>query len=357
MRVSILTAIIVGLAAVAAACGSAEDSTVGGELHIYNWDDYFGPTTLEDFEAEFGIEVFLDTFEDENEAVSVIASDTSRYDLFIVSDNTVAEMAAEKLLAELDHENIPNLANIYPKYLDLPNDPGNRFGVPYDWGTTGIIYNTKCIDPEEESWGVLRDPAVSGKVAMDSDFRVVIGSILQYLGYPMNSRDEAQLDEAVSVLRDMRSQQGVEFLAWWDILDRMVAGELCAGQVFNGDAAYKLPENEDLAFFVPMEGSDLYFDTIAIPRDAPNKAGAELFINYILRPDVHAAINNYTGYASPNWASVEQGFIDEEFLSDPVSYPSIDNLEFWAVFDAETRALWNEAWAEVQRASPTAANQ
>ncbi len=291
--------------------------------------------------------------------MATIASYPSRYDFFIVSDTVVAEMAAEKLLAELDHENIPNLVNIYPEYLDLPTDPGNRFGVPYDWGTTGVIFNAECIEPEEESWGIFGDPAISGKVAMDSDFTVVIGTTLQYLGYPMNSRDEGQLDEAVSLLRDWRSERGLEFLAWTDIADGMATGELCAAQMFNGDAAFLMEENEglDLDFFVPMEGSDIYFDTMAIPRDAQNKAGAELFINYILRPDVHASINNYTWYASPNRASVEQGLVDEELLSDPVSYPSTDNLEPWTIFDTELRALWNEAWAAVQRESPAAANQ
>ena len=341
------------LAIALAGCGSGDGGqpapTPGPELHFYNWEDFIDPAVLEGFEAEFGIAVIVDTFEDETEAVAVINADTSKYDLFVISDAVIGEMAAQKLLAEIDRDNVPNLANIDSRYLDLPADPGNRFSVPYDWGTTGIVYNATCIEPEAESWAVLRDPRVANRVAMDSDPSVVIGSMLRYLGHSLNSDDPQALDEAVSVITDMRANQGLEFLPWDAMWEQLVAGDLCAAQVFNGDAAYFMAENEDLAFFVPSEGSDFYLDSLAIPRDARNKIGAELFMNYLLRPDVHAAVTNYTGYPNPNRASVEEGHIDAELLADPVIYPDTAGLEPWVVFDSERRALWNEAWAEVQR--------
>jgi spermidine/putrescine transport system substrate-binding protein len=350
MRVarSVLAVVFVGLAALAAACGSGDDSTIGGELHILNWEDYFAPTTLGEFEAEFGVDVFLDTFEDEEEMLSVVESDPSRYDVIFASDATIGEMIVARLLAGLDLDNIPNLGNIDPAFLDQPWDPGNQHGVPYAWGSTGVIYNTKYLQPQEESWAVLQDPVLAGRVALDSDPFVVIGLALKSLGYSLNSRDHVQLDEAVALLREQRPLLA-GFLDAITIRDRVISEELWAAQLYTGDAAFAIEENEDLAFFIPREGSDVYVDTMAVPRDARNKPAAELFINYILRPDVHAAIGDYTGYAVPNQRAVEQGLIDPEVLSDETVYPAVDLLEPWEIFDGEITSLWNKAWADIQR--------
>lgn len=347
----------VGLAGLAAACGSGGGSKIGGELHIYNWDDYFAPNTLEDFETEFGIKVYLDTFDDEAQLLSVISSDPSSYDVFIGSDALIGEMKELRLLAKLDHNNVPNLANIDTRFLDLPADPGNEYSAPYDWGTTGVMYNKNCIQPEEESWAVLRDPRVAGKVAMDTDLSVVIGSTLKSLGYSLNSGDKQQLAEAVGVLQQQVSTLGLRFIPSQDVVEMMKSGELCAAQAYNGDAAKVMAENENVAFFIPKEGSDIYLDVMAIPRDAPNKAAAEAFINYILRPEVESACNEYTGYATPNRAAIDEGYVGSDLLSNPVIYPDTAHLEPWIGFDGPRRALWNEAWADVQRETATSRNQ
>lgn len=350
--------LMAGLAVLAAACSTGDSRPqVGKELHIFNWQDYLAPTTLADFEKEFGIKVYLDTFDDEDELLSTISSDPSSYDLFIGSDVLIGEMVELRLIAELDLDNVANLANIDSAFLDLPGNPGNRYGIPYDWGTTGVMYNTTCIEPrdEEESWALLRDPRIAGRVAMDTDPAVAIGSTLKYLGYSLNSSDPGELDEAVGILKDRIGQVQLRFIPAYDARQMMKSGELCATQAYNGDAANEMAKNEDFAFFVPKEGSDIYFDMMAIPRDAKNKAGAELFINYVLRPEVHAAINNYTGYATPNRAAREQGLIDQAYLSDPTIYPDTALLEPWVVFSGQRRALWNRAWADVQ--SVAAASQ
>jgi spermidine/putrescine transport system substrate-binding protein len=336
---------MVAMLAVGATTPAGAQEVAGSELHFFNWEEYVDPQVLEDFEAEYGIKVIVEHFTDENEMVSVIQADTSRYDLFTTSDATLTEMIQQRLVAELDHASIPNLANIDPAFLDLPNDPGNKHSAPYDWGTTGIAYNTDCVEPEEESWALLQDPRLAGRVAMDTDFQVVLGSTLKYLGHPLNTTDPAHIEAAVAVLRDLRTKQGMELIIWDDMLDMLAAGELCAVQAFNGDTAVWMDEYEQIAFFVPMEGSDFYLDVMAIPRDAQNKAGAELFINYMLRPDVHATNNEYTGYAVPNRASIEGGYVSPELLADPVRYPDAEGLEPWVPFDTEMRNLWNKAWA------------
>jgi spermidine/putrescine transport system substrate-binding protein len=336
-------AAVLALGSVATAGAQSE---AGSELHFLNYDEYVDPQVLEDFEAEFGIKVIIDTFDDENEMVSIIQADTSRYDLFSTSGTTLFEMNEQRLLADLDLTNIPNLANLDPRYRDLPNDPGNRHSVAYDWGTTGLAYNTDCLQPEEESWNLLMDPRAKGRVGMDSDFSVVLGVALKYLGYPLNSSDPGQVDEAIAYLRELQAKQGMEFMTWDEMLDGLATGDLCVATTFNGDTAVYMDEFENIGFFVPAEGSDFYVDVLAIPRDARNKLGAELFMDYILRPDVHAANNDYTGYAVPNRASVEGGYVDEDVLADPVRYPDAETLEAWVPFTTERRSLWNQAWSD-----------
>ncbi len=343
-----LVALLVGLAMLAVACDSGEDSVIGGEFHIFNWEDYFAPTTLEGFEAEFGVDVFLDTFDDEEAMLSVVQSDTAQYDVIVASDSLIADMGDLKLLAELNLDNIPNLANIGTEFLDQPWDPGNRYSVPYTWGSTGIVYNTKYVEPASRSWSLLREPDLAGRVAMLNDFSVVIGVTLKSLGYPLNSSDAAQLDEVVELLRAQRPLLA-GFLDPMTIQESMLAEDVWVAQAYNGDAAFMMDENEDLEFFIPVEGSDIWVDNLAIPRDARNKAAAEAFLNYVLRPDVQADISNYTEYATPNEAALEQGLIDEELLTSDVSYPPLDVLEAWVQFDAEQTSLWNKAWADIQR--------
>ena len=344
---------MVGLLFLFPACGSNEDSVVGGELHILNWEDYFAPSTLENFEAEFGTDVLLDTYDYENVAVSAIQSDPSRYDVVVFSDELIAEMTDLNLLAELSLESIPNLANIDPQFLNQPWDPDNRYSVPYAWGSTGILYNTKYVDSAKKSWSLLQDPHLAGRVALAKDPNVVIGLALKSLGYSLNSRDPDQLDEAVGVVRTQKPLLA-GFFDPVTIRKEMASEGLWAAQLFSGDAAMVMSENENLAFFIPAEGSDYYVDSLAIPRDARNLEAAHLFINYILRPDVHADIANYTAYAIPNRAALQQGLVDEELLASEASHPPRELLEAWVPHDDEMNALWNKAWADVERDASTA---
>ena len=260
------------LAAAGSAFVASAEPEATRELRLYNWDEYVSPQVLEDFEAEFGILVTVETFSDEDEMVSVVQGDTSRFDILVASDEVVHQLIEQRLLSELRHENVPNLANADPRFLDLPSDSGNVYSAPYAWGTTGITYDTGCVEPSEESWGLLLDPSIAGRVAMDIDFDVALASILKYLGYPLNSRDPEEVAAATSVLGSLINDQGLEFLPWDEILDRLASGDLCAGQTYNGDAVVYLEDNEQLAFFVPKEGSDFFVDSLTITRDSPEPA-------------------------------------------------------------------------------------
>ncbi len=349
---ALLTLLSLAIAGVACDSDGGADWD-GRELHIYNWEDYIAPTTIPDFAKEYGVKVTLDTFVNENELMSSIASNPGRYDLFIASNNIVGEMAELRLVAKLNKQAIPNLANLDPRFLNLPGDPQSDYGIPYDWGTTGILYDTKCVQPRDKSWALLRDPSLTGRVAMDIDPNTTIGATLKSLSYPLNSKDPGQVRQVVDALQDQLTSGQLQLVDISVEAREMVkTGALCATLAYNGDAAHDMATDKDLAFFVPREGSDLYVDEMAIPRDAPNKDVAELFINYVLRPEIDAAISDYVGYASPNIAAIDKGLIAQETLSDPTRYPKTGNLEPWVVSDAARKSLWNQAWADIQGSVP-----
>lgn len=334
-----------------------KEQQLSDELNIFNWEDYFGETTIEDFEAEFGVKVNLDTYEDEEEIYSALQSDPTKYDLVFPSGDSAQDLFNLNLIAEINKENIPNLKNIYEKYLNLPHDPNNNFTIPYDWGTTGIIYNIKYIDEENitNSWDMLFNSNYGGKVANLDNPYVVVGYTLKMLGYSQNSIEPNELDEARARLLEQKPII-VGYLSAMEILNKMISEELWIAPTYSGEAWVAIESNTNLTYFVPDEGSDIYFDVIAIPIAAKHKYTAEVFLNYILRPEVHAAITNYTGYANPNQAAHEAGLIDKEQLNNPLVYPQqdiIDKLEPWIVYeDAEDVGYQlhriNEIWAALQ---------
>ena len=344
----ILAALVVGLLGWGIACNLGAKAPVGGEIRIYNWKDYFAPNTLDDFASETGIRVSLDEFDDEQAMLSVIESDPSRYDVIFASDLMIADMVDLRLLAELDRKDLPNLANIDPAFLDQSWDPGNKYSVPYTWGSTGVVYSKNNVQTSERRWSLLWDPKLQRRVALLNDPFVVLGLALKSLGHPMNSKDPTQVQRATDLLKSYE-EHITGFLEPTEIKEKMVSGELWAAQIYSGDAAAIMAENPDLEFFIPIEGSDLWIDSIAVTRSAPNKRAAEMFLDYILRPKVQAEISKYTGYATPNKAALQQGLVAREVLDNGVSYPPRDRLERWTQLDAQRRTLWNMAWAEIQK--------
>jgi spermidine/putrescine transport system substrate-binding protein len=354
-----LFAMLIAFAALlAAACGGDEEERPLSVLHFLNWEDYVDPAILEGFEAEYGIEVVIHTFDDEPELVSRLTSpDAGQFDLFVASGTVLGELAESRLLAELNQDRVSNLSNIDPTFLDQAWDPGNRYSAPYDWGTTGIVYNTNHVSPDELSWSLLSEPEIAPHAALDSDFSVVIGLALVATGHPIDSTDPGALDEAVALIQE-QVRNGIRFEDAYSIRVQMTEGELWAAQAFNGDAVAAMADNADLDFFIPSEGADIYFDTFGIPRDAKNKIGAELFINYILRPEVHAAATAYTGYQNPNAEAARTGLLelDEDGVQQLV-HESTDRLQAWTIFDDEEYSAWNRAWSEVQSAQASSASR
>jgi spermidine/putrescine-binding protein len=334
-----------------AACGGgAQEVELAEELHIYNWSEYIDPEIFADFEAEYGVKVIEDTFASNEELLAKLQAGATGYDLIIPSDYMVEIMIEEGLLAELDKENIPNFSNLDEKFTDPPFDPGMVFCIPYQWGTTGIGYNSEEFDDPPDSWAYLFDPDIAsqyaGKFSMLNDSRESIGAALKYLGYSLNSTDESQLMEARDLL--IQQKQWVYSYDSDQFEDLVSADETLLGHGWSGDFFTAAVEDERVWYAIPTEGAVIWVDNMCIPASAPNKYTAEVFINYLLEPEVGAAITNYTWFGSPNAASEE--FIDEEILSEPAIYPPpevMDRLE-WIEDVGDATPMYERIWTEVK---------
>jgi spermidine/putrescine transport system substrate-binding protein len=283
------------------------------------------------------------------------------YDVIFPSSYLVPTMSELGLLAEIDHKNIPNLKNIDPLFLNIPDDPGNKYCVPYQWGTTGIGYRTDVFGDEvPDSWAYLFDPekakkwAEAGGINVLNDQRELIGAALKYLGYSLNDTDEAHLQEAKEVIlkvkpyiKSFNSEDYDESL--------LVPKEVVMSHAWNGDVAQAASKTIDeetgvspWAYTVPKEGGFIWADQICVTSFSQRKATAEHFINYLLDAENGAAITNYTYYASPNAAAKE--FILPEILNDPAIYPPqevIDKLE-WGKPLGEAVFLYDQIWTEIK---------
>ena len=327
-------------------------SELAKELHVYNWSEYIDPQIYADFEEEFGVHVVEDTFASNEELLAKLQAGAAGYDVIVPSDYMVEIMIEEGLLAKLNRDNISNIKNIDPKFANPPYDPGMVYCVPYQWGTTGIGYNADEFDEAPDSWAYLFDPAVAseyaGQFTMLNDSRESIGAALKYLGYSLNSTDEAQLTEA----RDLLIQQKKWVYAYdsEQYEDLISADETLMAHGWSGDFFMAAVEDERIWYAIPQEGGVIWADNLCIPNTASSQYTAEVFINYLLRPEVGAAISNFTWYASPNAAATE--FIDAEILEEPAIYPPPEVMEKleWIEDVGEATPLYERMWTEVKAA-------
>lgn len=329
---------------------AAPDPKLAKELHVFNWSEYIDPEIYRDFEQEFGVKVTEDTFASNEDLLAKLQAGATGYDLIVPSDYMVNVMHQLDLLAELDFANIPNFANVANTFLDPPYDPGNRYSVPYQWGTTGIGYDTNFFEEPPDSLAYLFNPDVlaetAGRVSMLNDSRESIGAALKYLGYSVNSQDEKELEEAKQIL--IQQKEWVTAYESDGFEDLLAAGEVDLGLGWSGDYFMAAEEADNVWYTIPKEGGVIWTDNLAIPRTAPSQYTAEVFINYLLRPEVSAKVTNYTWYGSPNEATTE--FIDPQILEEPAIYPPeevMEKLEFLRDV-GEATMIYDRMWTEIK---------
>ena len=320
----------------------------GQTLSIFNWSTYIAEDTVPNFEAACGVTVNYDIYESNEAMLARIRQGNPGYDLVVPSGGTVQRMAEEMLLVPIDLEMIPNVANVVEDFLAPAFDPENMYSLPYQWGTLGVGYSVEAFPDGIGSWDDIW--AHEGSVAWIDDRDAMFGIALTILGYDPNTTDSAEINEA----RDYLIEHGgnVVTVAADDGQVLLERGEVDVAVEYSGDISQIQwdCECEDYAYALPGGVGNVWFDNMAIPVDAPNPELAMVFMDYILDAKVGADLTNYIWYASPNQASIDSGYIDEEILNDPTVFPPADQMaNLFVIIDkgAEAEQLINDAWDEL----------
>ena len=331
------------------ACGGGDDrgsdSAVADEIEdrlaIYNWSDYVADDTISKFQTEYGVEVTYDTYESNEEMLAKLQAGATGYDVVFPTGYIVEVMVGAGMLAPIRRDLLTNWGNLSPIFIDPPFDPGNAHTVPYLWGMTGIAYRRDRVESPPDTWATFHDPRWDGKMTLLDDPRDVIAAFLKLNGFSLNSTVPAELEvakrDAIEASRHIRAFVSAP------VKGQLIAGDVWIAQLWDGDTRQAAAEEPAIAFALPREGSAIYADAMAIPRSAPHKRAAHAFIDYVLRPEVGAAIADATGYGTANAAARPR---------DPKPFPSAEQLarlEFARDLGEGTR-LWDRIWTEIKSA-------
>ena len=316
------------------------------EIFFRDWEGDMPQSVLDAFTAEYGIKVNYVIYESQEEAIDDIKAGQT-YDVVVMESRLIPLLVQQNLLAQLDQRNLPNTKNLSASFRELAYDPGNRYSIPYSWGTTGLVYRSDLVDEPVIRWSDLWDPRYAGRVALwTGQSREVISLTLKSLGYSANSENPAELEAALEHLLELKTH----FLAVEDFDLYTSAGILNSGQAviamgYANDVLLGRESNPSISYTLPKEGALLWNDTFVIPANSPNKYTAELFLNFLLRANINAQVVNENLFATPNEAALP--FIKTEILSNPVIFPAnsdLANAELLLPLSPQGQQLYDQIW-------------
>ena len=346
-----------GVLILSACGGGAEGPYAGQTLHIYNWGEYTGENQIADFEALTGAKVVMDNFES-NEQMYIKVANGDSFDVVVPSDYMIERLIQEDLLQKLDKEKLTNLKDLTPDVLGLPYDPENEYSVPYFWGTVGIVYDKTKVseaDLQKEGFNIFLDEKYKGDIYLYDSERDSFMMALKALGYSMNTRDEAELQAAYDWLLQCVTTMEPEIVTD-EIIDNMAQGRKALGLIYSGDAAYVMSENEDMGFFMPESGTNIWSDGMVIPKNAENPELAHAYINFICSYEGALDNSETVGYTSPN-AEVMGELSGEGGMFEGINayIPRTGNPKDEVfTYDEATRKTISELWSKVKVAASNA---
>lgn len=282
-------------------------------LKVFSPGEYIGEDVVYKFEQEFGVSVVYDMFASNEEMYTKLLSGES-YDVLVPSDYMIERLIQENRLQTLDWSKIPNKDNVITGLFGQAYDPEDAYAAPYFWGTIGIIYNTKKVDTkdvESQGWNVFHNEKYKGRLYFYDSERDAFAIALKALGYSMNSKNEAEVQAAYDWLAKLSTTMNPVYVTD-EVIDNMISGIKDMAYVYSGDATYMISENEDLAYYAPSEGTNIWTDAMVIPADAACADLAHKWINFILSDEISEENTIYVGYASPNQAVFDFVSQDEE---------------------------------------------
>ncbi|MCO6056251.1 polyamine ABC transporter substrate-binding protein [Pseudomonas sp. MOB-449] len=334
-------------------------------VHIYNWSDYIGETTLADFQKETGIKPVYDVFDSNETLEGKLLAGHTGYDVVVPSNHFLGKQIKAGAFQKLDRSQLPNWQNIDPNLLKQleRNDAGNLYAVPYLWGTNGIGYNVEKVKAvlgveQIDSWAMIFEPENIKKlsqcgVAFLDSADEMIPAVLNYMGLDPNSTNPDDYKKAEEKLLAVRPY--VTYFHSSKYIGDLANGDICVAAGFSGDIFQAASRAEEagkgiqIAYAIPKEGGNLWFDMLAIPADAANAKEAHAFINYLLKPEVIAKVSDYVGYANPNLKAGE--LMDQEVRTDESVYPPqavLDKLYVMAELPPKVQRLMTRSWTKVK---------
>jgi len=324
--------------------------TVAGDrqvLNLYIWSGYLAPDTLKVFEQRFQARVQCDLYDSVEALLAKLQSGNSGYDIAVPSDYAVQILQQQGLLSPLDKTQIPNLErNLDPQFLGRAFDPGNRYSVPYTWGTTGIGYRKDRVEQLTDGWEALWEERYRGKIVMLDDMRENFGAALKLAGFSINSRNPGQLQTAKALLEKQKPL--LQAYNSSNFQELLVSGDAWLVQGWNGQIVKAARANPNIGYLLPKQGTTLFIDSFCIPAGAAHRALAHQFINYMLEPETAAAVVNHTGYTVANRAA--RPYINKGLLNNPALFPDSATLDKCEMLEdlGETALMVDRLWTEVR---------
>lgn len=340
------------LASLLAGCGGTDYSKYpNGKLYVYNWGEYIDEDVISEFEEEYGIDVVYDMFETNEIMFAKLAQDNSAYDVVCPSDYMIQKLIENDMLKELDFNNIPNSKNIGSQYFEQSQDfdPGNKYSVPYCWGTVGILYNKTMVTETVDSWDILWDEKYNGQILMQDSVRDAMMVALLKNGYSLNSTNPEEIKVATA---DLIAQKPlVQAYVVDQVRDKMIGGEAALGVIYSGEAIYTARENPDLVYVVPKEGTNVWIDSWVITKESKNSENAEKWIDFMCRGDIALKNFEYITYSTPNIVA-QENIEDDDIRNSKVAFPDLStiNTESYKYLGQTADRLYNDAWMEVKSA-------
>ena len=320
-------------------------------LKVYSWGEYMDPSINEEFERKFGVKVVYDMF-DSNELMYTKIQSGEAYDVLVPSDYMIERMLSENLLQPLDKSMIPNLDNLAEGVKGLKYDPNNTYSAPYFWGTVGLVYNKNTVDRkdiEEQGFSIFQNEKYKGRIYLYDSERDAFMIALKALGYSMNTSNPKELSEAYDWLVNSVQTMQPEIVTD-EVIDAMVNGNKDIAMVYSGDATYILSENEDMDYYMPKEGTNLWSDAMVIPANAKNPKLANEYINFILDYEQSKKNSLYVGFASSNQEVLDElSSKDGMFYGNAAYVPRVGykNDEIFE-FNEEVKKILSNYWTKVK---------